>query len=309
MHPSPAAFGFSGHETFPFRYSWLKKGVDAVTEDETIFLRDKAMVRLGVGKNMVRSIRHWCAAAGVIEAADGSSRKPTGHHRPSWLGEALLADDGWDPYLEDPATLWLLHWQVASNLRRCTTWYWAFSHFHEPEFTREQLYAGLLIWAQSAGAKRLAQSSLRRDIDCFLRTYLPSRQNKVLLLEDTLDCPLVELGLLRTAGDGQVFQFQRGLQSQLPDGILMYTVAAFWDSYAASAGGLSLYDLARQPGSPGQVFKIDEAALAERFAGVERWTDGALSYDETAGLKQLYRRRKVEPLSVLERVYATAVRS
>ena len=58
---------FSGHETFPFRYPWLKKGFDAVCEDGQVFLREDAITVLGVGKNMVRSIRHWCLAAGVIE--------------------------------------------------------------------------------------------------------------------------------------------------------------------------------------------------------------------------------------------------
>src|SRR5262249_13868112 len=142
-------------------------------------------------------------------------------------------DDGWDPYLEDPATLWLLHWQVASNARRCTTWHWAFSYYHEQEFTRDALYAALLSWAQAAGAKRLAAASLRRDIDCFLRTYVAARQSKVLLLEDTLDCPLVELGLVRATADRQVFQFHRGPQPDLPDGVLFYAALDYWDRHAA----------------------------------------------------------------------------
>ena len=64
---------FSGHETFPFRYTWLKKGVDAVDtirENPTIFADDDATITLGVGKNMVRSIHHWCQVAGLIELGD-----------------------------------------------------------------------------------------------------------------------------------------------------------------------------------------------------------------------------------------------
>ena len=58
---------FGGHEKFVFRQGWLKKGVDATTEDGLIFTRDEALVKLGVGKNMVRSIRHWCLTAGLLE--------------------------------------------------------------------------------------------------------------------------------------------------------------------------------------------------------------------------------------------------
>jgi Protein of unknown function (DUF4007) len=193
--------------------------------------------------------------------------------------------------------------QIVTNGQRCTTWFWAFSHFHEPEFTREALYSALLAWAQAAGARRLAASSLRRDVDCFLRTYVPSRQTKTFALEDTLDCPLVELGLLRANADRQAFRFARGGQPHLPDGILFYPVLDFWDRFASNVKTLSLRDLARQPGSPGQVFQIDEGALAERCGRLERWTDGALSYDETAGLRQLYRHKAVDALALLKRAY------
>ena len=87
---------FSGHETFPFRYPWLKKGLDAVLEDPGVFQRDDALTTLGVGKNMVRSIRHWCLTAGIL--AEG--RQGAGVLSPTELGTLLLADDGLDPYLE-----------------------------------------------------------------------------------------------------------------------------------------------------------------------------------------------------------------
>ncbi|MCY3615090.1 MAG: DUF4007 family protein [Bacteroidetes bacterium] len=59
-------YSFSGHETFPLRLNWLKKAVDAVNKKDTIFHSDAAIVELGVGKNMVRSIRHWALATEVI---------------------------------------------------------------------------------------------------------------------------------------------------------------------------------------------------------------------------------------------------
>ena len=55
-HPDKIKPSFSGHETFPFRYTWLKKGVDAVRDDPSVFTSDRATITLGVGKNMVRSI-------------------------------------------------------------------------------------------------------------------------------------------------------------------------------------------------------------------------------------------------------------
>lgn len=90
---------FSGHETFPFRYGWLKKGVDGLENDPFIFCREDAMVKLGVGKNMVRSIRHWCLTLGLAKQ-EGRALVP------SEFGKRLLNDDrGYDPYLEDVGTI------------------------------------------------------------------------------------------------------------------------------------------------------------------------------------------------------------
>ncbi len=290
---------FSGHETFPFRYPWLKKGFDAVREDPCVFLRDEALTTLGVGKNMVRSIRHWCLTAGVLE----ESPRGGGLLQPTGLGKLLLADSGLDPYLEDPATLWLLHWQIASNRARATTWFWAFSHFHEPEFTREVVASALFRWAQTLPGKQVAESSVKRDVEVFLRTYVPSRQSRREMTEDSLDCPLVELGLIVQPGGGSAYQFRGGAHRSLPEGIFLYAVLSFWDSFAGTAETLALPDLAWKPGSPGRLFKMDESSLAGRLEGIEKQTQGALAYGETAGLRQLYRREKLDAKEVLKDVY------
>lgn len=300
MGEASVQHSFSGHETFPFRYPWLKKGFDAVLEDAGVFLRENAITTLGVGKNMVRSIRHWCITAGVL-ADDINGLRPTK------LGKMLLADDGLDPYLEDPSTLWLLHWEITSNRARATTWYWAFSYYHEIEFSREALAASLNRWTQTLPGKQVSENSLKRDVEVFLRTYVPSRQSRGGIHEESLDCPLVELGLITQPGGGQLYQFRRGAQRGLPDGVLLYAILKFWESFCPSAETLALHDLARQPGSPGRLFKIDESSLIARLECIEKQTRGAISYGETAGLRQLYRREKLEPRDVLAEGYSTGV--
>src|SRR5262249_12274916 len=154
-----------------------------------------------------------------------------------------------DPFLEDSATHWLLQWQIASNFARATTWYWTFSYFHEPEFTREALTSAVFRWTQTLRGKLVAQSSVKRDVEVFLRTYVPSRQGRGDLVEDSLDCPLVELGLiLQTAP--QTYQFQRGNQKGLSDFILIFAVLRYWESRAPNLETMSITELARQPGSP-----------------------------------------------------------
>ena len=105
MHPVKPSFG--AHEKFVFRHAWLKKAVDAAAADPFIFTQHEALVQLGVGKNMVPSIRYWCLATGMVEEGDPVVRiRPL---VPTQLGKRLLLRGGWDPCLEDPGTLWLIH--------------------------------------------------------------------------------------------------------------------------------------------------------------------------------------------------------
>jgi hypothetical protein len=110
--------------------------------------------------------------------------------------------------------------------------------------------------------------------------------------------------MISQPSDGQIYRFRRGAQQSLPDGILLYGVLRFWESFAPSAETLAIHDLARQPGSPGQLFKIDESSLVERVEGIERLTKGSLSFGETAGLRQLYRRERLDESEVLAEAYA-----
>ena len=85
-------YSFSGHETFPLRLNWLKKAVDAVGKKNTIFHSDTAIVEFGVGRNMVRAIRHWGLATEVIEPDTDSKERNA--IRASELGTYLLGEKG-----------------------------------------------------------------------------------------------------------------------------------------------------------------------------------------------------------------------
>ena len=138
---------FSGHQTFPFRYTWLKKGVDAVTENPSVFSSENASVSLGVGKNMVSSIRHWCRASGLIEEKIDQRTELEATD----LGKTFFGNqnkEGLDPYLEDPATLWLIHYQIATNTDRATSWYWAFNVLRGNQFTPPLFTRDVYKWAQ-----------------------------------------------------------------------------------------------------------------------------------------------------------------
>lgn len=297
--------GFSGHETFPFRYAWLPKAVRECAADRNVFLEDDAMVRFGVGKNMVRSIRHWGLATGVLEEEDNPGSRARSIV-PSEFGRSLFGDNGWDPYFEDPATAWLIHWQLAHHGRRSTTWYWTFSHSPQLEFSREDLVGWLVSLSEQKGWGRAGSSTLTRDVDCFIRTYVPTRATKTQTTEDTLDSPLVELGLIRDFGRKGNYFIQRGPQPSLPDVVFAYAILDFISGRGSSARTVPLDTLGFSAGSPGRVFCLSEDALLHRLEGLEQLTSGAIVYDDTAGLRQLLLNEELpSPTSLLASHYGT----
>jgi len=291
-------YSFSGHETFPFRYAWLAKGIRSLERDTDLFATDSAMVTLGVGKNMVLSIRHWCETLDLITIADRGARIA-----PTPLGLALFGLNGWDPYLEDSATLWLLHWLLVRQPDRASTWHLAFTRFNVDPFQRSQLIDWLLKIVAQVPNVRATSASLRRDVDVFLRTYTPAHSTHNLLLEDSFDCPLVELGLIREL-EHDLYQFVRGPKPSLPDNIFVFALLDFWQRRASLQQTLSFESILHGIGSPGGAFKLSENALVERLERLPEWAH--LTYDDTAGRRLVLRRDSLtgfDPLTILQQHY------
>lgn len=268
---------FARHETFHPRFGWLKKGYDLALEDAQIFLRDDAPVRLGVGKNMVRSLRYWCTAFKVLQE-EGRGSQPTP------FGEKLLADDGWDPFLENPASLWLLHWKLLMEPCGATAWAFTFGEFQTTEFTQEKLLDELREHA-SGFSSRIADSSLRKDVSCILRMYA-EQESKKGPTEDSIDCPFTELKLLFSVGDGRRYEFQVGPKETLPAAVIVATCLEFASIFQPEGKTLGISRLAHGPGSPGRGFKLTEAAIAAAIETLSQQQPG-LHISDSAGLQQL----------------------
>ena len=181
-------YKFSGHQTFVFRYGWLEKGVRGVNACPALFSEEDALVRLGVGKNMVSSIRHWCRVTQLVEA-DPDVEGNTGRYlRVTGIGRRLLLGGGWDPFLEDDASLWLIHWLIVSNPDIGTAWQLLFSRYYRPDFTRRELVDFVASFAEKESLK-VGENVIARDVDCLVRTYATGTNGKKQLspeIEETL---------------------------------------------------------------------------------------------------------------------------
>lgn len=290
--------GFAGHETFPFRHGWLKKAVDAVRRDPKALSSDRAIVDLGVGKNMVGSIRHWGLATQVLVEASRFNLEV------SDIGGQLL--EKWDPFLEHAASVWLLHWLLVTNPARAATWHLVFTQYPQPDLTKDDLNQWMLKHAARRGATA-KQTTVARDVDCLIRSYVASSASGRAAPEDSFDCPLTDLGLISEPRDGETYRFTIGPKRTLPAQVFGYALLQFADRVAGGRRSIGIGDCMYAPASPGQAFKLDENSFVEYVESLREITSGGIQFDDTSGLRQVYLGEAVESDRLLASYYESEV--
>lgn len=276
---------FSGHETFPLRQLWLRKAFDNIfpmkpAAPRSVFSDEESISRFGVGRNMVTSIRHWSLACGFMGENDDG-------YFPTELSKRILSRDGLDPYLEHPATVWLIHWKLAGIGQKSSTWWFVFNCVVQQSFDKESLFRAMNAHVQSVPYK-VSNNTLKRDIDVCLSSYLP-RLAHGSSNEDAAEPILAELPLLQQhMGLKGTFSFRHGPKPTLPDALFTYALIEFWQRYDQTSV-LSFERIAHDYGSPGRVFKLDEYTVGERVAALEHLTRGMLRWTDTAGVRQVSR--------------------
>ena len=158
---------FSGHDTFHCRQLWLKKGYDFVKKGNK-FMDSEAVVLLGVGKNMVSAIYFWMKAFGLIDK-DGNTTD---------LADYIFSLEGKDPYLEDEATLWLLHYHLVTQ-GFASIYDLIFNDFRKEkiEFTKDNFLAFAERKALQFDFNHVRQSAMMTTANVMTGTQLPAMEN------------------------------------------------------------------------------------------------------------------------------------
>lgn len=275
--PNDTAFG--RHETFPLRFGWLTKGFHAWCASIHVFEQEDAPVTLGVGKNMVTAIRYWMLAAQIVHAHGRGSIARTE------LGHAIFSENGWDPYLEDDTTLWLLHWLIASNGTEATSVFWFFNRFHKPEFTSKEVADALRDFCRENVTGRLAESTLRHDVALILRMYESAHTDKDVPLEEGLDSPMSTLDLVHAIEATKCHESKREFRWRLPLAPFGFAVEELFDQTSQAA--LPIERLLHSDGvlaEPGSVFRLTEDCLVRKAEELIAWLPGHYELRETAGI-------------------------
>jgi hypothetical protein len=275
---------FARHETFHPRFGWLKKGFDKTIEFPNLFLREDASTILGVGKNMVKAIKYWCIAFKVLEVV-----KESGHEKsitPTEFGRNLLSNKGWDPYLEDPASLWLLHWNLLKKPCHATAWFYMFNMFNKSSFIIEDIKNGLIEFKDNSFLNNsISESSIMKDITCILRMYNENNADNKGFYEDSINSPFTELGLLHNYGDSRHFIFNTESKNNLPSHIIVSTCFDYIETINEFAKTISISRLTYETGSPGLCFKLSENNLIDSIENVAKHYDDIYLSDNAGSIQ------------------------
>ena len=282
-------YTFYGHDSFQCRQLWLKKGYDYVQEGKN-FNDEDAVVQLGVGKNMVSSIRFWLKAFNIIDNKD----------IPTEFGKRLFDDEnGYDPFLEDEASLWLLHYQLVKN-SFASIYSIIFNEFRKEKlfFNKETFVNYVKRIGESNTDLNFNENTVAKDFIVFANLYKNDPESKD--VEDSFSGIMSEIELLKTTGKGKEEQFyiENTERDNLPEAVVLFTIL----DNSNYGNSISLNSLEFDLNSPGSIFALNRSGLMNKISEiVSEFKD--ITFTDQAGIKELQFKKKSDAFTILDTYY------
>lgn len=275
---------FSGHESFACKSHWLKRGYDFV-KNENNFNDDDAVVHLGVGKNMVASIKFWLKAIGLL--------KDTGLVD---ISDHLFDDEnGKDPYLEDVGTLWLLHFLLI-NTDYATIYKTTFVDYHRQrnivEKNKLQNYIKHACFEETGYKNLYNDNTVKRDIGVMLHNYCVKNGSNVNVEDsNSLFAPLN----LVCETEKDIYRFNYDTRSDVPSLIFLYALLVKFEG----RNSISFEDIAELA----LIFCLTNNDLLNIINHLCDLYPSEIVFSDVAGIKELQFRATLNPIEVLDRYY------
>ena len=266
---------FRAHDTFFIRKGWLNKGLRNVNADAGVFMGSKGnpMDVLGIGANMVKALRYW------LQAVRLTSEPTSGRKEQTFTEFGNVVFDN-DPYIEEMGTLWLLHYQLASNKDEATAWYYFFNEFKASEFTKDDFVKQLSNYVRING-EEVSERSLEDDYNCIINTYvsrMKSNPEKV-QPESNIDCPFGELGLIDIANKKEKLYRKATPKKDLIHPLVVLAVIL---DQANGKEEIKISSIHNDPCNVGKIFNLDIITLTALLYKIELM--GYIKVIRTAGL-------------------------
>ena len=268
---------FRASETFFIRKGWLSKGMRYVSQKPDVFVdkKENPMDVLGIGANMVKSLRYWLQAVGLTSESSKGKRI----QKLTDFGKLVHKHD---PYTEELGTLYLLQYKLVTGEDMAPAWYYFFNEFTLSEFNREDFLEQIQNYLKMKDTK-VALRSLSDDFACIISTYIPKYKSNPTKdsPENNITCPLGELGLIDILGkDGGNVLYRKSIPSVR--NFNPWVILAVISDQANGKEEIGLNDLLNGKRNIGKVFNLDSISMLEILHEVEKI--GEIKIIRTAGL-------------------------
>lgn len=268
---------FRASETFFIRKGWLSKGMRYVSQKPDVFVdkKENPMDVLGIGANMVKSLRYWLQAVGLTS-------EPSKGKRVQKLTDFGKLVHEYDPYAEELGTLYLIQYKLVTDEEMAPAWYFFFNKFTQSEFSREDFLEQIQNDLKMKGTK-VAIRSLSDDFACIINTYVPKYKSNPAKdsPENNITCPLGELGLIDILGkEGGNVLYRKATPSV--KSFNPWVVLAVIFDQANGQEEISLNDLLNGECNIGKAFNLDSICMLEILHEVEKTEE--IKIIRTAGL-------------------------
>lgn len=269
-------YKLKGHGSFYIREGWLQKGLKKFqAEGPDLFSKREANEILGVGANMVSAIKYWLISTGLLEYSNDKKTLCI-----SSLGEKIRQ---YDPYIEDYFTLWILHYNIATNTEYCTSWYLFFNKIDVKYFSKQELFELMKEkFEEIFKPTKYSTQSLADDCECILKMYLYNKYEEV-SPEDNLISPFAKLGLIKFK-DRKKGVYEKGSPNfnLLPPLVILYALVDYLNGKTA----IDLEEIVFGSNTIGKIFNIDNFAFYRYLEILEK--QGYVKIVRTADLNTLY---------------------
>ena len=279
-------YTFSGHESFPCKTLWLKKGYDFVVAGDD-FNSPEAVIGLGVGKNMVASIRFWLRVFGIME-----------NGKPTELAYYLFNDqNGKDKYLEDIATLWLLHFNlVFSEEATLYNMFFCGVQRERTHFEREQVLTYVKMKMVEANKMTLFNvNTVKKDIGVLLQNYTLPRKAQS---NEDFSSLLIDLDLIRQSSEGKGYYFNVDGKRKVTKEIFLYGLLKLKEQ---EGDNTIPFDTIQE--RVGLVFCMQDFETIEMLKQLASDYSQYFAYSDVAGIKQIQFIKELYDKQVLDDYY------
>ncbi len=282
---------FSGHESFPCKSLWLKKGYDFYVAQKD-FNSPDAVVELGVGKNMVAAIRYWYKAFGLISSDE----------RIKWIPDFLFDNKvGKDRFMEDLGTLWLLHFLlVYSNIASIYNLFFVDFQKERRRFDRNQVLTFVKRKTQEAGKEyQFNENTVKKDIGVLLQNYCLPRNPQS---NEDFSTLLMDLDLLRQKekkdehDDDKAYYFNIEGKKKVSPEIFLFAILIYKDAEDSTIP----FDLLQEVGL---IFCMTDLEVIDMLRLLSEKYSGSMAYSDVAGIRQLQITQQIDPKVLIEQYY------